>query len=217
MGAKLAERISASETCSSLSVFSGRSLGTRAAAAQLVADHGVIAEPSIHATVTGADVIFTCLPRSSDVKEVAADLIAKGSLKPGSVWIDTTSGDPASAVEIAELLASEATQCTYLDCAVSGGPQGATAGTLTCMLGATQDSPVLNLARPLMASFSKNIVHCGSIGSGFAIKAVQTHTRHPTQKTKQDNLNTCLLTHTPHTGSKQRHDEHEHLGGRRGV
>ena len=46
MGAKLAERISASETCSSLSVFSGRSLGTRAAAAQLVADHGVIAEPS---------------------------------------------------------------------------------------------------------------------------------------------------------------------------
>mmetsp|Transcript_10942 Transcript_10942/g.19187 ORF Transcript_10942/g.19187 Transcript_10942/m.19187 type:complete len:168 (-) Transcript_10942:212-715(-) len=40
------------------------------------------------------------------------------------------------------------------------------------MLGVPDGSPHMEHARPLVAQFAKNIVHCGPVGSGFAIKAV---------------------------------------------
>ena len=87
------------------------------------------------------------------------------------MWIDCTSGDPTFAAAIAAMLDEEA-GCTYVDAAVSGGPAGAAAGTLTAMLGAPEGSAHMEHARPLVAQFAKNIVHCGPVGSGFAIKAV---------------------------------------------
>ena len=53
---------------------------------------------------------------------------------------------------------------------MSGGVSGAEAGTLTVMVGGDDDS--LARARPVLDAFGKRIVHCGPVGAGHAVKAV---------------------------------------------
>ena len=65
------------------------------------------------------------------------------------MWIDCTSGDPKFASTIAATL--DAAGCTYVDAAVSGGPAGAAAGTLTAMLGIPEGSAEMEHATPLVA------------------------------------------------------------------
>jgi 3-hydroxyisobutyrate dehydrogenase len=56
----------------------------------------------------------------------------------------------------------------YIDAPVTGLPDSAAAGTLTLLLGA--DIETLSAARPLLASFSKSILHFGRVGTGTAYK-----------------------------------------------
>ncbi len=53
---------------------------------------------------------------------------------------------------------------------MSGGTSGAAAGTLTVMVGGAADD--LERARPVLEAFGKKIVHCGPVGAGHAVKAV---------------------------------------------
>ena len=53
---------------------------------------------------------------------------------------------------------------------MSGGTSGAAAGTLTVMVGG--DAALLERARPVLEAFGKRIVHCGPVGAGDAVKAV---------------------------------------------
>jgi 3-hydroxyisobutyrate dehydrogenase len=57
-----------------------------------------------------------------------------------------------------------------MDAPVSGGTGGAEKGTLTVMVGG--DAAVLERARPVLQAFGKKIVHCGGIGAGDAVKAM---------------------------------------------
>jgi 3-hydroxyisobutyrate dehydrogenase len=56
----------------------------------------------------------------------------------------------------------------YLDAPVTGLPGSAAAGELTLLLGA--DLETLSAARPLLAAFSKSILHFGRVGTGTAYK-----------------------------------------------
>jgi 3-hydroxyisobutyrate dehydrogenase len=56
----------------------------------------------------------------------------------------------------------------YLDAPVTGLPESAAAGELVLLLGADRED--LSAARPLLATFSKNILHFGRIGTGTAYK-----------------------------------------------
>ena len=58
----------------------------------------------------------------------------------------------------------------FFDCAVSGGPAGAAAGTLTAMVGGDPD--YFTEVEKIISSFAKNIVHLGPSGAGHAVKAV---------------------------------------------
>jgi 3-hydroxyisobutyrate dehydrogenase len=58
----------------------------------------------------------------------------------------------------------------FLDAPVSGGTAGAIAGTLTVMVGG--DAAVLEKVRPVLSAFGGRIVHCGGVGTGDAVKAV---------------------------------------------
>jgi 3-hydroxyisobutyrate dehydrogenase len=49
-----------------------------------------------------AEFIFTCLPTSVEVEAIAEQLLP--ALKPGTVWIDCTSGDPNHSRRIAQRL-----------------------------------------------------------------------------------------------------------------
>jgi 3-hydroxyisobutyrate dehydrogenase len=114
-----------------------------------------------------AHVIFTCLPTSKQVAEVAAAL--KMVLKPGTVLVDCTSGSPKETLATAALLAEN--QIDMVDCPVSGGPAGAASGHLTAMVGGSQEA--VNKVAPIIAFFAqKKVVRCGKLGSGHAVKAV---------------------------------------------
>lgn len=111
-----------------------------------------------------ADIIFSCLPTSSEVET----LIAEHLPKAGSIWVDCTSGEPTSAQYLNVHL--QARDVAFLDAPVSGQTIGAEKGTLTVMVGG--DAEALQRARPAIESFAGLIQHVGDSGSGFAVKAV---------------------------------------------
>ncbi len=120
--------------------------------------------------VRDADIVITCLPESSHVASLlAADEHAMiAALRPGTLLVDCTSGDPDTSRRIAVELAAR--DIAFIDAPVSGGVVGAEAGTLTVMVGG--DVSALERARPVLESFAGKIVHCGAIGAGHALKAV---------------------------------------------
>src|SRR5687767_14557290 len=126
------------------------------------AEHGTQVAASPRAAAKGAEVVITCLPTSADV------LALLDGLARGTLFLDCTSGDGATTRRIAERLAPLGVD--FADAPVSGGTNGAEAGTLTVMVGG--DPAVFERAVPVLSGFGKRIVHMGPLGTGDAMKAV---------------------------------------------
>jgi 3-hydroxyisobutyrate dehydrogenase len=139
--------------------------GERAAA--FAREHEARVAKSLDAAARDADVAITCLSTSTDVSEVLSAGLIDG-LKTGAVLLDCTSGDPATSRLIAERLAPK--NVAFIDAPVSGGVRGAEEGTLTVMCGG--DAKVLERVRPVIETFGRKIVHCGPVGAGDAVKAM---------------------------------------------
>jgi 3-hydroxyisobutyrate dehydrogenase len=127
-------------------------------------EHGSKAVQNVSDAV-GVDVVFSCVPTSNEVKPLVQEALEV--IKPGLIWVDCTSGDPASARELAATLAARGAH--FLDAPVSGGVAGAVNGKLTVMVGGDPD--VLERAQPLMDTFAAKVVHVGPSGAGMAVKA----------------------------------------------
>jgi 3-hydroxyisobutyrate dehydrogenase len=142
---------------------------TGARAASLAAETGARHAPTPADAARGAEIVITCLPVSADVESLldGDDGLVAG-LARGTLLLDCTSGDPATSKRIAGRLAEHGVG--FLDAPVSGGTIGAEQGTLTVMVGG--DAALLERARPVIAAFGKKIVHCGDVGAGDALKAV---------------------------------------------
>lgn len=117
--------------------------------------------------VRDADVVVTCLSTSTDVEQVLTHGAAE-AMREGAALVDCTSGDPATSRRIARALAERS--IAFLDAPVSGGVKGATEGTLTVMCGGRAED--LERVRPVLMAFGKTIVHCGPVGAGDAVKAM---------------------------------------------
>ncbi|HET6680516.1 MAG TPA: NAD(P)-dependent oxidoreductase [Gemmatimonadaceae bacterium] len=117
----------------------------------------------------GAEIVITCLPTSREVEALldGADGL-QAAMQPGSVLVDCTSGDPASSRRIASMLASRGV--AFVDAPVSGGVSGAERGALTVMCGGSADD--LARVRPVLERFGEKVVHCGEVGAGHAVKAI---------------------------------------------
>ena len=115
--------------------------------------------------VAEAGVNFTCLPTTKEVAQVAERLLPH--LRPGTHWVDATSGDPEESRRLAERLREKGV--VYLDAPVSGGTAGAEKGTLTVMLGGPEEA--VERVRPYLA-YAKKVVHVGPVGAGHAVKAI---------------------------------------------
>jgi 3-hydroxyisobutyrate dehydrogenase len=132
---------------------------------QHAAEHHSRAAQKLEETAD-AEVIFTCLPTSHEVAEIARTLSPK--LRRGTIWVDCTSGDPDSSREIAVRLESRGV--AFLDAPVSGGVSGARSGQLTVMVGG--DAGALEKACPAIDCFAAKVVHVGDVGAGHAVKAI---------------------------------------------
>ena len=117
--------------------------------------------------VAGAEIVVTALPAARHVKGVYC---GQGGIldaaDKGTVFIDCSTIDVASAREvIAE--ADERGQM-MIDSPMSGGIGGATAGTLTFMVGGADAA--FAAAQPALQAMGKNIFHAGGPGAGSAAK-----------------------------------------------
>lgn len=142
---------------------------TTSKAASFAAAHGARHASSPADAARGADVVITCLPTSRDVESLldGPDGLLAGLAK-GALVVDCTSGDPATSQRIAARLAGVGVG--FIDAPVSGGVAGAEKGALTVMVGG--DAVLLERAMPVLQAFGQKIVHCGGIGTGDALKAV---------------------------------------------
>jgi 3-hydroxyisobutyrate dehydrogenase len=131
--------------------------------------HGATQVRTPAEAAAGRDFVFTCLPTSVEVEQLldGPDGLLAG-LQRGALLIDCTSGDPDGSRRIAKKLA--AAGAGFIDAPVSGGVSGAEQGTLTVMCGGSADD--LAKARPVLEAFGRKIVHCGDVGAGDAVKAV---------------------------------------------
>ena len=132
-------------------------------------EHGARAAATPREAASGAEVVITCLPTSRDVEGLldGPDGLEAG-LAPGTLFLDCTSGDAATTRRIGARLAKKGV--ALADAPVSGGTNGAEAGTLTVMVGG--DVATFERACPVLEAFGKRIVHMGPLGTGDAMKAV---------------------------------------------
>jgi 3-hydroxyisobutyrate dehydrogenase len=138
-------------------------------AAELARQTGARLAETPRDAASDADVVITCLPTSAEVEALLGgpDGLLAG-MRQGALLADCTSGDPASSRRIAARLEGEG--LAFVDAPVSGGTNGAEAGTLTVMVGGT--AAEYERAKPVLAAFGRTIVHMGPVGAGHAMKAV---------------------------------------------
>ena len=135
-------------------------------AAWLEAHPGTGAETPA-AAARGAEVVISSLPADAQLLAVASgDDGVLASAADQAIWIDHTT---ASAKVSRELAAQACTHGVgFMDAPVSGGVDGARAGTLAVMVGG-EDSEV-ERARPVMEAYAARISHMGPAGAGQLTK-----------------------------------------------
>jgi 2-hydroxy-3-oxopropionate reductase len=114
------------------------------------------------------DVVFTNLPDSADVVQVALGKhgIIEGAHE-GLVYVDNSTIKPASARVISDELMARGVLC--LDAPVSGGDIGAREGTLVVMVGGPAQA--LERVRVVLDVMSRSVTHVGEAGAGQVAKA----------------------------------------------
>ena len=117
----------------------------------------------------GATVLITMLPDGAAVRKAA--LAALPGLAPGSVVIDMSSSDPVATRELEKDLRKK--QVLLLDAPVSGAKGGAKDATLAIMVGG--DKTILEHVRPVLEKMGNRIYHCGPLGAGHALKALNNY------------------------------------------
>ena len=114
--------------------------------------------------VRSCDRILLSLPTSEIVAEVL-DGVA-GSLGPGQMVIDTTTGDPTQMAAMGDRL--EARGVAYLDATVSGSSEQARRGDVVLMVGG--DERAFASCGDLFGALARAAYHVGPTGSGAKMK-----------------------------------------------
>ena len=117
----------------------------------------------------GCRALLICVSDDAAVKEVLWGAQGAGpALAEGSLVIDCSTISPAGAQAMAQRLNAKGVQ--FLDAPVTGGTEGAKAGTLTVLCGGEADD--LERARPLLEVIGSSIHHFGPVGAGQQVKAI---------------------------------------------
>lgn len=132
-----------------------------------VREQGVAVAASAREAARDAQVVISMLPASAHVESLyLGDDGLLPHLASATLVIDCSTIAPASAQKVAA--AAQARGLAMLDAPVSGGVTGASAGTLTFIVGG--DAATLERARPLLQAMGRNIFHMGESGAGQVAK-----------------------------------------------
>ena len=138
-----------------------------AEAMSVLEEYNFIIHKSIEDAVESVEVVITMLPEGKHVKDVyLGDKGVINNVKPNTILIDCSTIDMNSLREVEKK--AKIKGLLILDAPVSGGVVGADNGTLTFMVGASEDE--FNLISPLLLNMGKKVVHAGDVGAGQAAK-----------------------------------------------
>jgi len=128
-------------------------------------DNGCATYTSVREAVQGADAVVAMLPNGAIVEQVfTADVI--GHAPATALLLDCSTIDVGTARKVAD--AAGAAGYAMVDAPVSGGIAAANAGTLTFMVGGTDEA--FARAEPILALMGKAVIHAGASGAGQAAK-----------------------------------------------
>ncbi len=129
------------------------------------AEAGCTRAASAAEAVTGAEAVVTMLPAGNHVASVyESDVFPNAT--PGTLLLDCSTIDVATARSNIE--AATAKGLVAVDAPVSGGIAAANAGTLTFMVGGTDEG--FARAEPILAQMGKAVIHAGDSGAGQGAK-----------------------------------------------
>ncbi len=136
-------------------------------AARRLAEAGGHAAADPRAAAEGADIVITMVPNGKVVSELYLGpngLLATLQARP--LLVDCSTIAPETARDLAA--AAGRAGFAMLDAPVSGGVQRAAEGTLSFMVGGSEDA--LAQARPVLEQMGRFIFHAGGNGTGQAAK-----------------------------------------------
>jgi 3-hydroxyisobutyrate dehydrogenase len=140
-----------------------------AAKAKALLARGAQWADSAAGVAAASDIIITMLPDTPDVEAVLfGEEGVYAELSPGKIVVDMSTISPVATVKFAARLREK--ECDMLDAPVSGGENGAIAGTLTIMAGGEERA--FQKCLPLFQAMGKNIAHFGASGNGQRVKLV---------------------------------------------
>jgi 3-hydroxyisobutyrate dehydrogenase len=114
---------------------------------------------------TNSEAVVICVSADEDVRSVVAGL--EPGLSPRMLVMDCSTVSAGTARDMHQRLAPLGVG--FLDCPVSGGVEGARAGTLAIMVGGSEED--FALAAPVLEKMGKSIALMGPSGAGQATKA----------------------------------------------
>ena len=114
------------------------------------------------------EVLFTSLPSSREVKQVAEHVLP--NLPEAAVWFETSTNQLN---EWREVQSCARPPLILVDVPVTGGSEGAAAGQLTMLLGI--DAAVLERFEDLLSAFTAKAIRMGPRGAGYVSKLIQLH------------------------------------------
>ena len=112
-----------------------------------------------------AEAVVSMLPNGAIVKAVYWNEVI-GHAPEGAIMMDCSTIDVATAREVIEV--TEAHNYQMVDAPVSGGIAAANGGTLTFMVGGSDEA--FARAQPILAAMGKAVIHAGGPGTGQAAK-----------------------------------------------
>lgn len=129
---------------------------------------GAKSASSSKAIAQECDIIITMLPDSPEVEEVVLghEGVLEG-IRQGAAFIDMSTIAPSTAKKLYELMQKKGVEA--LDAPVSGGQVGAESGSVSIMVGGSEQA--FQRALPLFKVMGKSIVHIGEAGAGQMTKA----------------------------------------------
>jgi len=128
-------------------------------------DAGCSRAASAADAVTGAEAVVTMLPAGKHVASVYEGDVYPNAA-PGTLLLDCSTIDVATARS--NIAAATAKGLVAVDAPVSGGIAAANAGTLTFMVGGTDEG--FARAEPILAQMGKAVIHAGDAGAGQGAK-----------------------------------------------
>ncbi|MGR5095637.1 3-hydroxyisobutyrate dehydrogenase [Vibrio maritimus] len=131
---------------------------------------GAVGCSSLRDTVESANIVVTMLPAGEHVKTVflgtESDEGVLELISDDTFLIDCSTIDPDTARAVASVASEKGIE--FVDAPVSGGVAGATAGTLTFIVGGTDSA--FNKAKAILSHMGKNVFHAGKAGDGQMAK-----------------------------------------------